>query len=256
MPEPDDHAVARLLAEEAGERLLALRSAGNRAGDSAWALRDEGDRTGHRFLVERLAELRPADAVLSEEGDERDGPLGEGRLAVRRVWIVDPLDGTREFGEPGREDWAVHVALAVDGVPVVGAVALPARGLVLGTEPPEPLPPAPTGPIRIVVSRSRPPSVARRVAAALGAELVPLGSAGAKGAAVVLGEADAYLHDGGQYEWDSCAPAAVALAAGLVATRLDGSPLRYNRPDPYLPDLLIAHPACAPAIRAAIDAPR
>jgi 3'(2'), 5'-bisphosphate nucleotidase len=167
------------------------------------------------------------------------------------VWIVDPLDGTREYGEVPRTDWAVHVALVVDGRPVAGAVALPARGLTLATRPPPPPPPAWHGPPRVVVSRSRPPAEARRMAEALGGELVPCGSAGAKAMAVVLGEAEAYPHSGGQYEWDSAAPVAVAAAAGLHVSRLDGSPLEYNRPDPYLPDLLICRPELAEAVIAA-----
>jgi 3'(2'), 5'-bisphosphate nucleotidase len=156
------------------------------------------------------------------------------------VWIVDPLDGTREYGEVPREDWAVHVALVIGGVPAAGAVALPARGVTLATRPAPPPPPAWTGPPRVVVSRSRPPAEATLIADALGGELVALGSAGAKTMAVVLGDADVYPHSGGQYEWDSAAPVAVAAAAGLHVSRLDGSPLVYNRPDPYLPDLLIS----------------
>jgi len=168
-----------------------------------------------------------------------DGKDDPSRLASRRVWIVDPLDGTREFSEAGRLDWAVHVALAVDGVPVVAAVALPARGLTIAT----PNPPSPAarveGRLRIAVSRTRPPAVAQALAARLGAELVPMGSAGAKTMAVLLGDADVYVHAGGQYEWDSAAPLGVALAAGLHFSRLDGSPLRYNQPSPWLPDLLV-----------------
>ncbi len=187
-----------------------------------------------------LAAARPGDAVLSEEG-----VADPARLAAERVWIVDPLDGTREYGEVPREDWAVHVALVVDGVPVAGAVALPARGLTLATEPAPPPPPAWGGPPRVVVSRSRPPAEATLIADALGGELVALGSAGAKAMAVVLGDADVYPHNGGQYEWDSAAPVAVAAAAGLHVSRLDGSPLVYNRPDPYLPDLLVCRPDLA-----------
>jgi 3'(2'), 5'-bisphosphate nucleotidase len=170
------------------------------------------------------------------------------------VWIVDPLDGTREYGEVPRTDWAVHVALVIDGEPVAGAVALPARDLTLATDPAPPPPPSPpsgTSAFRVVVSRSRPPAEASRIAAALGGELVALGSAGAKAMAVVLGDADVYAHSGGQYEWDSAAPVAVALAAGLHASRLDGSPLVYNRPDPYLPDLLICLPELADRVIAA-----
>jgi 3'(2'), 5'-bisphosphate nucleotidase len=175
--------------------------------------------------------------VLSEEGaDDRR------RLSADRVWIVDPLDGTREYSEVERDDWAVHVALWERGALVAGAVALPARGLTLGTDAPPALPPAPGAPLRIAVSRSRPPALVSGLVAALGARLVPMGSAGVKVSAVALGQVDAYVHAGGQYEWDSAAPVAVALSAGVHASRIDGSPLRYNTPDPLLPDLLVCRP--------------
>jgi len=193
-----------------------------------------GDRASHDYIVAELARHFPDDAVLSEEGAD-----DAARLTAERVWIVDPLDGTREFGEVGRTDWAVHVALVVDGSVVAAAVALPAHGLTLVTEPAPPPPEPRDGPVRLVVSRSRPPAVAAALAQRLGGLLLPLGSAGAKAMAVVLGEADIYAHSGGQYEWDSAAPIGVAAAAGLHVSRLDGSPLEYNRPDPWLPDLLI-----------------
>lgn len=239
----DDHQLASHLAHAAGQRLLQLRRSLGGPDDSR-VLRDEGDRQANELLAEGLAaRLAAGEAVLSEEADDDLVRLGAGR-----VWIVDPLDGTREFGEPPRSDWAVHVALTAGGVPIAGAVALPALDLVLGTDPPPPPPPPLLdGPPRIAVSRTRPPTAATRVAEALGGELVPMGSAGAKAMAVVRGEADLYVHAGGQYEWDSCAPAAVALAAGLHASRLDGSPLRYNNADPYLPDLLICRPELADA---------
>ena len=169
------------------------------------------------------------------------------------MWIVDPLDGTREFSEPPREDWAVHVALVVAGVPVAGAVALPAQGAVLSTANPTPLPPTPPARPRVIVSRTRPPAVATYLAESLGGDLVEMGSAGAKASAVVLGGADVYAHGGGQYEWDSCAPVAVAHAAGLWTSRLDGSPLVYNNADPYLPDLLVCHPDLVARVRRALD---
>jgi 3'(2'), 5'-bisphosphate nucleotidase len=194
----------------------------------------------------RLKEMHPEDAVLSEEGV--DDPV---RLGAARVWIVDPLDGTREFGEPPRTDWAVHVALVIRGGPVAGAVALPARGLVLSTASPPRLPPA-VERARVVVSRTRPPASAQQLVNALHAELVPMGSAGAKAMAVVLGDADIYAHSGGQYEWDSAAPVAVAASAGLHVSRLDGSPLRYNQRDAWLPDLLICRPELAQPVLAAL----
>jgi 3'(2'), 5'-bisphosphate nucleotidase len=227
-----DHELARLAAVAAGRALMTLRD--EIGFDDPKRLRDEGDRTAHVLLMELLADQRPDDAVLSEEGLD-----SQERLGAHRVWIVDPLDGTREFGEEGRTDWAVHVALIQDGVPVAAAVSLPARGLVVATSPVPVRPERPPGRIRIVVSRSHTPPEAVAVAAELDAELVYMGSAGAKTMAVVLGDADAYLHLGGQYEWDSAAPVGVALAAGLRATRADGSPLRYNRLSPWLPDQLV-----------------
>ena len=200
----------------------------------------------HQLLMARLADRFPGDRVRSEEADQSEVLGSESG----RVWIIDPLDGTREYSE-GREDWAVHVALAVNGEPVVGAVALPAMGLVLSTANPPMLKP-PSDVPRMVVSRSRPPDFVPSVAARLGAEIVPMGSAGAKIAAVIRGEAEVYVHAGGQYEWDSAAPVAVAVAMGLHATRLDGSPLHYSQPDPWLPDLVVCHPALAVEVMAAL----
>jgi 3'(2'), 5'-bisphosphate nucleotidase len=196
-----------------------------------------------------LKDAVPDDGILSEEG--RDDLA---RLEKQRVWIVDPLDGTREFSEHHRSDWAVHVALAVDGTVAAGAVALPALGRTLGTDPPEALPERADGPMRIVVSRSRPPQEAYQLARAFDAELLALGSAGAKAMAVVMGHVDAYVHSGGQYEWDNAAPAAVALAAGFHASRIDGSPLVYNRRDPWLPDLVICRPELADDVLAVLRA--
>jgi 3'(2'), 5'-bisphosphate nucleotidase len=240
-----DAALARLLAEEAGRRLLDVRAATGFADPAA--LKAAGDRSAHELLVARLAVLRPGDAVLSEEGT--DDPV---RLGADRVWIVDPLDGTREFAEEGRTDWAVHVALWEGGELTAGAVALPARGVTLATDVAPVTPDRQAGALRLAVSRSRPPAIARALADQLGAELVPMGSAGVKVSAVVLGEVDAYVHGGGQYEWDSAAPVAVARAAGLHTSRLDGSPLRYNQPDPLLPDLIVCTPSLAPAILDAV----
>jgi 3'(2'), 5'-bisphosphate nucleotidase len=243
---PDDHRLAAALATEAGEVLVGLRAELAAEGADGKALGRAGDAAAHDLLTDRLAAARPGDAVLSEEG-----AADPARLAAPRVWIVDPLDGTREFSEVPREDWAVHVALVVGGSPVAGAVALPARGLTLGTLPAPAPAPAWDGPPRVLVSRTRPPAEALRIAEVLGGTLVSLGSAGAKAMAVVLGDADVYAHSGGQYEWDSAAPVAVARAAGLHASRLDGSPLRYNNADPYLPDLLVCRPELAEAVVAA-----
>lgn len=228
-----DHEVARQVAQEAGKLLVELRGS-YAPGSDPKVLRDEGDRRSHQFIMERLAELRPDDAILSEEG--KDDPE---RLGRHRVWIIDPLDGTREFGEPPRDDWAVHVALCVDGAPVAGAVALPAQGIVYSTGAALPALSASGEPLRVVASRSRAPAVVTAVAAALNGNLVYMGSAGAKAMAILSGTVDVYIHAGGQYEWDSAAPVAVALSAGLHCSRLDGSALTYNHPNPYLPDLLI-----------------
>jgi 3'(2'), 5'-bisphosphate nucleotidase len=242
-----DHADAVTLAEAAGALLLDIRS-GIGADYPPAEAKDLGDRRSHELLVARLAELHPTDAVLSEEGAD-----DSVRLGAARVWIIDPLDGTREFGEPPRTDWAVHVALVLDGAPVVGAVGLPAQdGHVLSTKMPPPTPLPPSKHPRIIVSRTRPPEWAGALAAALDGVLVPLGSAGAKIAAVIRGEADVYVHTGGQYEWDSAAPVAVALAAGLHASRIDGSPLVYNRPNPWLPDLLVCHPNVVEQVMSAL----
>ncbi|MFI0351458.1 3'(2'),5'-bisphosphate nucleotidase CysQ [Actinomadura sp. 9N407] len=277
----DDHVLAGELAEAAGRLLLGVRDETGFA--DARVLKDTGDLRAHEFLMGALAERRPADAVLSEEGRASvagkssgvaamDGPPtgntdASVRLTADRVWIIDPLDGTREFSEEGRSDWAVHVALWEKGRLAAGAVALPAQGLTLRTSPggalavdtsgaarelrqaaPEP------GRLRIAVSRSRPPAFVQRLAerldeaAGLKTELVPIGSAGAKISAVLLGEVDAYVHAGGQYEWDSAAPVAVALAAGAHASRIDGSEAVYNRKDPRLPDILVCHPESAAAL--------
>ena len=224
-----DAELAAHLADVAGQILLTVRGAGVISGK---ALGDAGDATANQFLVAALRDQRPDDGLLSEES--KDTPE---RLTKSRVWIIDPVDGTREYGEE-RTDWAVHIALSVNGVASVGAVALPGVGLVLRTDQPQKVPPAPER-LRMVVSRTRPAKEAVAVAEALGAELIPMGSAGAKAMAVVLGQADIYLHSGGQYEWDSCAPVAVALAHGLHCSRIDGSPLIYNQADTYMPDLLI-----------------
>jgi 3'(2'), 5'-bisphosphate nucleotidase len=279
----DDHALAADLAERAGRLLLELRAKGGDLG----ALRDAGDRQSHEFLMAELAKERPEDAVLSEEGLD-----DKARLSAERVWIVDPLDGTREFGEPGRTDWAVHVALwsrdavaevgelsgtrpasAGAGDLIAGAVALPAQHLVLSTatsatdpadqvakrpdrwgdfrRPSEGAPaeispgPGAQRPLRMVVSRSRASQLVKDVAARIGADLIPCGSAGAKAASVITGENDAYLHSGGFYEWDTAAPAAVARANGFHVSRIDGSPVAYNQQDPLLPDILVCRPAIA-----------
>jgi 3'(2'), 5'-bisphosphate nucleotidase len=239
-----DAELAAHLAEVAGKLLIDVRASGML---SLKALGKAGDATANQFLCHALREQRPDDGLLSEE--EKDNPA---RLEQPRVWIVDPVDGTREYGEE-RADWAVHVGLAIDGVATVGAVALPGLGVVLRTDTPTLVPSAPDV-LRMVVSRTRPAREATEVAERIGAALVPMGSAGAKAMAIVRGEADIYLHSGGQYEWDSCAPVAVALAHGLHASRIDGSPLVYNRADVYMPDLLICRKEHAERVLAEIAA--
>ena len=251
----DDHRLAAALAAEAGHLLTTLRAEMTAAGAPAALLRAEGDRLSHEHLLRRLAEQRPDDAVLSEEGPQ-GADDASARLSAERVWIVDPLDGTREFAEPGRSDWAVHVALVTGEQPVAGAVALPAAGLVLSTADPPSLPPAPADPPRLAVSRSRPAAVVLDAAERLGAQLVDMGSAGAKAMAVLRGDCEIYAHAGGQYEWDSCAPVAVAAAAGAHVSRIDGSPLRYNQPETYLPDLLVCRPELTADTLAALNPPK
>lgn len=229
-----DHALAARVATETGELLLRVRDELLERGTSSWELESAGDNLAHQLILDRLGAARPADVVLSEEGaDDRR------RLGADRVWIVDPLDGTNEFGSPPRSDWAVHIALVEQGRPTAGAVALPAVGVTLATEPTPELPPPAEGPPRVVASRWHPSAAAQVVASGLGARMLGLGSAGAKAMAVVLGQADVYAHSGGQYEWDNCAPVAVAAAAGLHCSRIDGSELVYNNPNVYLPDFLI-----------------
>jgi 3'(2'), 5'-bisphosphate nucleotidase len=229
----DDHVLAAWLAETAGQRLVEVRGQGLEGRE----LKDAGDLAAHELLMRLLAEHRPADAVLSEEGKD-----DKVRLSRDRVWIIDPLDGTREFSEPPRDDWAVHVALWQRGDLVAGAVAQPGLGHTFSTAAPPVVPPRSAPRPRIAVSRSRPPAFVDGLVAALGGEVVPMGSAGAKVISVVRDVTDAYVHAGGQYEWDSAAPVAVARAAGLFTSRVDGSPLRYNQDDVYLPDLVVCRP--------------
>ncbi len=243
-PKPvTDAELAAQLAHIAGRLLLQVRESQLLSGK---ALGVAGDQTANQFLVHAVRAQRPNDGLLSEE--EKDSAE---RLSKERVWIIDPVDGTREYGE-GRNDWAVHVALAVNGKPEIGAVALPGMGVVLRSDKTQALPDMPAVP-RMVVSRSRPAAEALKVAQEIGAELVPMGSAGAKAMAVVRGEAEIYLHTGGQYEWDSCAPVAVAAAHGLHVSRADGSPLIYNQADSYMPDLLICRTEWATRVLALVS---
>jgi 3'(2'), 5'-bisphosphate nucleotidase len=244
----EDHVIAADLARGAGEVLLRLRDQLVAEGREPSVIKDLGDAASQAWLAAAMARQVPDDAVLSEEAID-----SHGRLSAARVWIIDPIDGTREFSEYPRTDWAVHVALVMNGVAVAGAVALPALGLTLHTGMPPVLPAPYGGPPRVVVSRTRPPACALAVAEQLGGVLVEMGSAGAKAMAVVRGEVDVYVHSGGQYEWDSAAPVAVALAAGVHVSRLDGSPMRYNNANPYLPDLCICRPELAAAVLAIVN---
>lgn len=243
---PNDAALARDLAAGAGEVLLALRSADPESDQSS--LGSRGDAAAQAHLLDALRRQVPGDAILSEEmADDRS------RLSAQRVWIIDPLDGTREYRE-GRTDWGVHVALWSEGRLLAGAVALPGFGEVFVSSPAPDLAPRPDGPPRVLVSRSRPAAEAEAVRAALDGELVPMGSAGAKTMAVLRGQGDVYVHSGGQYEWDTAAPAVVAAAAGLDVSRLDGSQLEYNRPDPWSPEFLVCRPELTEQVLAALDA--
>ena len=263
-----DAAFARWLADRAGQVLLGVREQMGYADGKA--LKAAGDKAAHDLLRAELARWRPADAVLSEEDDHSRLAWQDGEQAVRperlgasRVWIIDPLDGTREFSEEDRTDWAVHVALWTaechsPSCLAAGAVAMPARHRTIATDVPPAYPPLPLsaatgGPIRIAASRTRPPAFVTALAEEIGAELVPMGSAGVKIAAVINGEADAYVHAGGQYEWDSAAPVAVASATGLHASRIDGSALEYNQADPKLPDLVVCRKDLAPRLLAALQ---
>lgn len=246
-PPTDDHLFAAWLAEAAGQRLLEVRAEGLEGKQ----LKDAGDRAAHELLMSLVATYRPQDAVLSEEALENATDRAR-RLEADRVWIIDPLDGTREFSEVPREDWAVHVALWQGGELVAGAVAQPALGETFHTGNPPTVPPRTSARPRIAVSRSRPPAFVAALAEHLDAELVPMGSAGVKVISVARDLTDAYVHAGGQYEWDSAAPVAVAAAAGLFTSRVDGSPLRYNQDDVYLPDLVVCRPELAEPILAFI----
>ena len=235
----DDHVLAEWLATVAGERLLEVRAEGLEGRE----LKDAGDQAAHEVLMKLLAAHRPDDSVLSEEGKD-----DKARLQADRVWIVDPLDGTREFSEPPRDDWAVHVALWENGELVAGAVAQPALGETFSTAAPPVVPDRSSERPRIAVSRTRPPAFVEALAAELGADLVPMGSAGVKVISVVRDISDAYVHAGGQYEWDNAAPVAVARAAGLFCSRIDGADLKYNQDDVSLPDLIVCRPELAEAI--------
>ena len=235
----NDHELAAAIAEAAGALLLELRPTIS----DPTELKAAGDARANVVILDWLARERPDDAVLSEESAD-----DLARVGRERVWIVDPLDGTREYGEGDRDDWAVHVALSVGGTARIGAVALPAQGTVFSTDPRPVLAPRPEGPPRLVVSRTRPPAITAALEAALEAELVPMGSAGAKAMAILQGHVDVYAHAGGQYQWDSAAPVAVCAAAGLHVSRLDGSPLVYNEAERALPDLLICRPEYAASV--------
>lgn len=243
----NDHELAAWLATTAGERLMQVRADAEQSGLAGKELKDAGDLASHELLMELLATYAPDDAVLSEEALESAADK-TARLSADRVWIIDPVDGTREFSEPPRDDWAVHVALWEKGQLVAGAVALPALGRTFHTGDPAVVPPRTSARPRIAVSRTRPPEFVKALAEAIDAELVPMGSAGAKVISVVRDISDAYVHGGGQYEWDSAAPVAVAVASGLHTSRIDGSPLIYNQEDVLLPDLVVCRPELAEEI--------
>jgi len=235
----DDHLLADWTATVAGKLLQQVRTEGLEGKE----LKDAGDAAAHELLMRLLTEHRPHDAILSEESAA--SIADKGRLTAKRVWIIDPLDGTREFSEPPRDDWAVHVALWQDGDLVAGAVAQPGLGTTFSTGHPTVVPPRTSERPRIAVSRSRPPAFVAGLAQEINAELVPMGSAGAKVISVVRDVTDVYVHAGGQYEWDSAAPVAVARAAGLHTSRANGAELAYNQDSVWLPDLLVCRPELA-----------
>jgi len=245
----NDHEFAAWAATQAGELLTEVRTRGLVGKE----LKDAGDLASHEFLMALIAEHRPDDAILSEE-EHRGTTSRVDRRTAKRVWIIDPLDGTREFSEPPRDDWAVHVALWEDGDLIAGAVAQPGLNTTFQTGAGLSVPPPNSEKPRLVVSRTRPPTFMAGLVDELDAELVPMGSAGAKAMSVVRGVSDAYVHAGGQFEWDSAAPVAVARDAGLFTSRVDGSPLTYNHDNPRLPDLVICRPELAEAILAYLAA--
>ena len=241
-----DQQLASRVATEAGAMLVELRDDLVAEGIHYWDLQDEGDVAGHRYIMSALTAARPDDVILSEEAADN-----RKRLSAERVWIIDPIDGTNEFAEHPRHDWAIHIALWESGELTAASVALPTLGITFDASPAAVVPPSTRAKPLLVTSRSRNPYCAVMVANALGCDVVRLGSAGAKAMAVVMGEADIYVHDGGMYQWDSAAPSAVAKAAGLHVSRIDGSPLKYNQESLWLPDFLVCRTEFAePALSA------
>ncbi len=243
-----DQQLASRIATQAGVMLVELRNELAIEGIHYWDLKDEGDVAGHRYIMDALTQARPDDVILSEEAADN-----RRRLSAERVWIIDPIDGTNEFAEPPRYDWAIHIALWEKGKLTVGSVALPTLGITFDADPAPIVPPSTRERPLLVTSRTRNPYCAVKVANALGCDVARLGSAGAKAMAVVMGEADIYVHDGGMYQWDSAAPSAVAAAAGLHVSRTDGSPLIYNEESLWLPDFLVCRPEFAEAALRALN---
>jgi 3'(2'), 5'-bisphosphate nucleotidase len=243
-----DQQLASRIATQAGVMLVELRDELAIEGIHYWDLKDEGDVAGHRYIMDALTQARPEDVILSEEAADN-----RRRLSAERVWIIDPIDGTNEFAEPPRYDWAIHIALWEKGKLTVGSVALPTLGITFDADPAPIVPPSTRERPLLVTSRTRNPYCAVKVANALGCDVARLGSAGAKAMAVVMGEADIYVHDGGMYQWDSAAPSAVAAAAGLHVSRTDGSPLIYNEESLWLPDFLVCRPEFAEAALRALN---
>ena len=241
-----DQQLASRVATEAGAMLVELRDELVAEGIHYWDLKDEGDVAGHRYIMSALTAARPDDVILSEEAVDN-----RRRLSAERVWIIDPIDGTNEFAEHPRHDWAIHIALWEAGELTAASVALPTLGVTFDASPAAIVPPSTRARPLLVTSRSRNPYCAVMVANALGCDVARLGSAGAKAMAIVMGEADIYVHDGGMYQWDSAAPSAVAKAAGLHVSRIDGSPLKYNQESLWLPDFLVCRTELAePALKA------
>ena len=241
-----DQQLASRVATEAGAMLVELRDELVAEGIHYWDLKDEGDVAGHRYIMSALTAARPDDVILSEEAADN-----RRRLSAERVWIIDPIDGTNEFAEHPRHDWAIHIALWEAGELTAASVALPTLGVTFDASPAAIVPPSTRARPLLVTSRSRNPYCAVMVANALGCDVARLGSAGAKAMAIVMGEADIYVHDGGMYQWDSAAPSAVAKAAGLHVSRIDGSPLEYNKESLWLPDFLVCRSELAePALKA------
>lgn len=243
----NDHQLAAALAAKAGQALSELRERPHSGGFDPWGLRDEGDRLAHNLLVELLGSHRPDDIVLSEEGRE-----DRRRLDADRTWIIDPLDGTHDYPFLDSIEWAVHVALVEEQRPTAAAVAVPGMDQVFATDLGSAAEPMDRDQPLVISGRSN-AYLASEVAETIGGKLTACGSSGVKAMLVVSGAVDVYVHGSGLYEWDVCAPAAVAEALGMVVTDLEGDEIVYNKSQPIVRGLVISRPEFAEATRDTLD---